>query len=146
MNLFHQFVLNHSNIEEFSYNFAMKLKIKDVVTFTGDLGTGKTTICRNIIQYYAGKNVIINSPTFNISSIYDCNNITFYHYDLYRLKDFSELYELGFEEALEGGICLIEWPNIINHILPKHKIEIRIQYIDEYSRLLDIQQSSYKNS
>ena len=91
----------------------------DIVTFHGDLGSGKTFFAREIIRFYCGNNTIVPSPTFNILQIYKTDGFSIYHYDLYRLNSPSDLYELGFEEALGNNICLIEWPEMAASFLPQ---------------------------
>ncbi|WP_253308175.1 MULTISPECIES: tRNA (adenosine(37)-N6)-threonylcarbamoyltransferase complex ATPase subunit type 1 TsaE [unclassified Rickettsia] len=134
-------MLNHEtllNNEEESKNFAkilaQKLSAGSVVLFTGDLGSGKTFLCREIIKYFCGSNTEIISPTFNILQTYQATNFTIYHFDLYRLKSPAEIYELGIEDALQGNLCLIEWPEIIEHLLPKSLVRINLQITQDNKR------------
>ena len=118
----------------FAHNLAKTLKKGDIITFTGDLGCGKTFLCREIIQYFCGTNINVVSPTFNLLQTYQAPNFTIYHFDLYRLKSQNELYELGIEDAFQNDICLIEWPQIIEAILPKPIIRLDLEIITNNQR------------
>lgn len=102
---------------------ATKLRPKDVVVLTGELGSGKTKFVEGFLSYYGLENEI-SSPTFTIVNEYNKNDINIYHFDVYRLEDSSEFYEIGGEEYLENGICLIEWGELIKDALPKDYIHI----------------------
>ncbi len=125
-------------------NFATTLKSGNIVTFTGDLGSGKTFLCREIIRYFCGAQTNVSSPTFNLLQTYQNINhnndsFTIYHFDLYRLKHSDEVFDLGIEEAWYNNICLIEWPEIIESILPKEAIKIHLQILEENKRALSIE-------
>jgi tRNA threonylcarbamoyl adenosine modification protein YjeE len=106
-----------------------KLLIKgDIVTFTGDLGAGKTTFCKYLIQALMFDDIYVTSPTFNIVQLYPAKEFTIYHFDLYRLKHPHEIYDLAIDDAWRDGICLIEWPEIIENILPKKRIDIDLAF------------------
>ena len=124
--------------EDDSINLAIQIsnniKPDDVLTFSGDLGSGKTFLCRQIIKQLCGQATNVTSPTFNLLQIYDWKNCSIYHYDLYRLKDISEIYELGIEEAFTSNVCLIEWPELIDTILPNDTIIFNIEIIDYNKR------------
>ncbi|MBN8512434.1 MAG: tRNA (adenosine(37)-N6)-threonylcarbamoyltransferase complex ATPase subunit type 1 TsaE [Rickettsiales bacterium] len=131
-----------SNSEQESINFAKefatKLKPGNIVTFSGDLGSGKTFLCRQIIKELCGQNTNVISPTFNLLQTYELPQFTIYHFDLYRLRDINEIYELGIEEAFAGNLCLIEWPEIIRPILPKDVLNIEIEIASEQCRRIFI--------
>ena len=100
-----------------------------LICFYGDFGVGKTFISRAIIHYLLDTNEIVNSPTFTLLNIYENKNLSIYHYDLHRLKSKDEIYELSIEEALENHLTLIEWPEIIEDLLPKeNRINVEIKY------------------
>ncbi|AYM06757.1 tRNA (adenosine(37)-N6)-threonylcarbamoyltransferase complex ATPase subunit type 1 TsaE [Agrobacterium tumefaciens] len=99
-------------------DLALALKPGDCLALIGDLGTGKSTLARAFISAVADEpDLEVPSPTFTIIQTYDAR-IPVAHLDLYRLSDVSELDELGIDEMLEDGICLIEWPDIATDILP----------------------------
>ncbi len=98
----------------------------DVFALLGDLGVGKTVFT----QGFARGLVIeepVNSPTFTILQIYEEGRLPLYHFDVYRIGDPEEMDEIGFEEYTEGnGVCLIEWANLIEEILPPNTHVITI--------------------
>ena len=100
----------------------------DIITLQGDLGAGKTSFTKYFISHLTGneRDEII-SPTFNLLQTYDYPQGTIFHYDLYRLENEDDLYELGFEESLGNGICIIEWPEIASSFLPDTVIDIHIK-------------------
>lgn len=90
----------------------------------GDLGVGKTVLTQGLA---AGLGITepVNSPTFTILQIYEEGRIPFYHFDVYRIEEIEEMEEIGYEEYFDGaGVCLIEWANLIEEILPKEHIRI----------------------
>ena len=110
----------------FAKGLAKTLKQQSIVALHGDLGSGKTLITREIIKYFCGDNTVVSSPTFNILQTYKAPHFTIYHYDLYRLKSYDEIWELGLEEAFEN-LCIIEWPELIGDSLPKPYIKIELK-------------------
>lgn len=120
--------------KKLAQKIASKIKSVDVIVFEGDLGSGKSFFCREIIKYLCGSNTKVTSPTFNLLQTYESTNFTIYHYDLYRVEYVSELYELGFEDALSGNVTLIEWPDLALSLLPSNLIFIKIEIIDEITR------------
>ena len=134
-----EFILkSESDTIELAVKIAMQIKKGSIVTLNGDLGTGKTFFCRHIIKCLCGTDTKVVSPTFNLLQIYQAKNFEIYHFDLYRLKHLEEIYELGIEEALAGHVCLIEWPSIIDNILPQDTISIEMSIIDTNTRLVKI--------
>ena len=117
---------NEEETKEFAKKIASKLKIGDVIVLSGELGSGKTKFTEGILTYF-GLEQEISSPTFNIVNEYKNNDVTIYHFDVYRLADSSEFYEIGGEEFFDNGICLIEWGEIIEDAIPKSHIEIRFE-------------------
>ncbi|WP_044913880.1 tRNA (adenosine(37)-N6)-threonylcarbamoyltransferase complex ATPase subunit type 1 TsaE [Butyrivibrio sp. WCE2006] len=98
-----------------------------VYTLIGDLGVGKTVLTQGVA---AGLGIEgpVNSPTFTILQVYDEGRIPFYHFDVYRIGDVSEMDEIGYEDYFYGkGICFIEWANLIEEILPEKYMEIIIE-------------------
>ncbi len=98
----------------------------EVIELVGDLGAGKTTFARYFINSLCGSDQQVTSPTFNIVQIYDAVNFPIWHFDLYRLKDASELEEIGLYQAFDEALCLIEWPEIIDDILPEDRLLVKI--------------------
>ncbi len=97
-----------------------------VFTLIGDLGTGKTVFTQGLAQGL-GITEPINSPTFTILQVYEEGRCPFYHFDVYRIGDISEMDEIGYEDCFYGDVvCLIEWADLIEEILPEHFTEITI--------------------
>lgn len=123
--------------KKLAQNIANKIKPNDILALTGDLGSGKTFFCREIIKSLCGQKTAVISPTFNLLQIYEHKNCSVYHFDLYRLNHITEIYELGIEEAFSGHICLIEWPELIDSILPVDSTTyISIRIIDNTKRIV----------
>ena len=97
-----------------------------VFTLTGDLGAGKTVFAQG---FAAGLGIgdPVNSPTFTILQVYEGGRLPFYHFDVYRIADVEEMDEIGYEDCFYGeGVCLIEWADMIEEILPESRIRITI--------------------
>ena len=110
----------------FATQLAKYLAQEDVVAFSGNLGVGKTSLIKYLVEAMASKDIEVTSPTFNMVHIYELDAIKVWHFDLYRIKNAIEVYELGIEEAFVNGISLIEWPEIVKSILPVDMLEIKM--------------------
>ena len=108
-----------------------------------NFGCGKTKFTQGILSYFGLENEI-SSPTFTIVNEYSKDNINIYHFDVYRLEDCSEFYEIGGEEYFENGICLIEWGELIEEALPKNYIHIVFKKDDKNEDLRILEISSIK--
>lgn len=98
-----------------------------VITLNGDLGVGKTVFTQGFAQGL-GVEEPVNSPTFTIVQIYEEGRMPFYHFDVYRIGDIEEMEEIGYEDYFYGtGVCLIEWAELIQEILPENHVEIFIE-------------------
>jgi tRNA threonylcarbamoyl adenosine modification protein YjeE len=107
--------------ERLGATLADRLKPGDVVGLKGELGSGKTTLARAILRAAAGDpDMVVPSPTFTLVEVYDTPRGAYWHFDLYRLETPEQVFELGWEEALAGGIALIEWPQRLGDLLPHH--------------------------
>ncbi len=121
---------------------AMHLNSGDVVALRGELGAGKTVFVKGIASAL-GINDDITSPTFSLMEAYDAD-VSLYHFDLYRIEDIDEFQQLRFEEYWEGdGISVIEWPERCGRLLPKRRIDVMIDYIDENRRKITIEYTGY---
>ena len=98
----------------------------DVYTLVGDLGVGKTVFTQGIADGL-GITEPVSSPTFTIVQVYEEGRMPFYHFDVYRIGDISEMDEIGYEDCFYGdGVSLIEWADLIREILPDHYTQITI--------------------
>ena len=98
-----------------------------IYTLDGDLGTGKTVFTQGVARGL-GITGPVSSPTFTIIQEYEEGRMPFYHFDVYRIADIEEMEEIGYDDYFFGnGICLIEWATLIEEILPKNLITIRIE-------------------
>ena len=98
-----------------------------VFTLLGDLGVGKTVFTQGLAKGLEIKDDIC-SPTFTILQVYEDGRLPFYHFDVYRIGDVEEMDEIGYEDYFYGdGVCLIEWANLIEEILPKKRTQIIIK-------------------
>ena len=98
-----------------------------IYTLNGDLGVGKTVFTQGVA---AGLGIFepICSPTFTIIQEYESGRLPFYHFDVYRIGDIEEMEEIGYDDYFFGqGICLIEWAELIEEILPRERIRVRIE-------------------
>lgn len=108
---------------EFATQIATKLQTGNIIILSGDLGSGKTKFTQGILKYFNIDNEI-SSPTFTIVNEYNSKEINIYHFDVYRLSNSEEFYAIGGEEYFNKGICIIEWGEIIEDILPNDYIKI----------------------
>ena len=122
-------------IESFSPEETYELGVKigreacpgDVFTLIGDLGVGKTLLTQGVAKGL-GIEEPVNSPTFTILQVYEEGRIPFYHFDVYRIGDESEMDEIGFDDYVYGdGVCMIEWADLIKGIIPKRHTRISIE-------------------
>ena len=117
--------------KNFSKNFSKIIKAGDVIFLYGEIGDGKTTFVRFFINQLENnkgiKNSDVLSPTFNIVYDYEVGNIKILHYDLYRLKNYRDISQLGIFETSNDSIKIVEWPELIES-KPKDRVDIKFQY------------------
>ncbi|MBA1337842.1 MAG: tRNA threonylcarbamoyladenosine biosynthesis protein TsaE [Pelagibacterales bacterium] len=120
-------------------NISSIIESGDIIFLYGEIGVGKTTFVRYLINFLEEKNGIkkseVLSPTFNIVYDYDIGALKILHYDLYRLKNYKDIAELGMFETAENHIKVVEWPELIE-MKPKDRINIFLKY----SKLMDNRQ------
>ena len=114
---------NEKDTINFAKDFASKLNKGDIIVLSGELGSGKTKFVQGVLEYF-GLADEISSPTFTIVNEYIRDDTNIYHFDVYRLADTDEFYAMGGDEYFQNGICLIEWDEIIESILPEHYTKI----------------------
>jgi|TARA_B100000131_G_scaffold84628_1_gene81631 tRNA threonylcarbamoyladenosine biosynthesis protein TsaE len=123
--------------EELAKKISKKLKLGQVVYFKGEMGVGKTTFIRYLINNFQKQNKIkiteVTSPTFNLLNEYQIKEIKINHYDLFRIKSLVEIQNLGLFESISNAITLIEWPQKIKP-KPKNLIELNFEYGKDYKK------------
>jgi tRNA threonylcarbamoyladenosine biosynthesis protein TsaE len=116
------------------------LQTGDIICLEGLLGAGKTTCARGLIKAFCGVREV-PSPTFTLVETYKSGDAALWHFDLYRLEQPRDVYELGFEDALGDGICLIEWPQRIEGLLPAERLRLVFHIPQGGGRRVDIEGS-----
>ncbi len=121
-------IKNEEETEKFGIELANMLNEGDVVALIGDLGTGKTALTRYIAKGL-GITERISSPTFTVVKEYHDGRLPMYHFDVYRVSDEDELFNIGIDEYFFGrGVCVVEWADLILNILPENTKFIYLQY------------------
>ena len=135
------------HINEAARTFVENIGDHTVFAFYGKMGAGKTTFIKAICEVL-GVNDVITSPTFAIVNEYSCNtSLTshlsphtskIFHFDFYRIKKLEEVYDMGFEDYFySGALCLIEWPELIEEVLPEDAVKVSITENTDGSRTVD---------
>jgi tRNA threonylcarbamoyladenosine biosynthesis protein TsaE len=126
--------LTFEKINEIARNLGTYVQKGDVVVLIGDLGSGKTAFTKEFAKGL-GITVDIKSPTFNYVLEYLDGRLPLYHFDMYRITDPQEIYELGYDEYIQSaGVCVIEWGDLIETELPLRHIQIKFKYSGENTR------------
>lgn len=132
--------LDLAGLEQFCEEVALNIKVGDIICLSGELGSGKTTIARNLINSIYKRNKLakpafIKSPSFPILLTYEVNDFEIYHYDLYRISKTTELDDLNIFEEIHNSITLIEWPDIILDSLKDYNFySLNLTITDEDTR------------
>ena len=122
---------NETDTRTLGAKLAAQMQPNQVYALIGDLGTGKTTLAKAIARGL-GVTETLTSPTFTIVQEYDTGRLPLYHFDVYRVNDEDELFEIGLEDYFhKGGVCLIEWADLIEDLLPEDAVTIRLAYGEE---------------
>ena len=132
--------MSHSveETEQIAMNLASKLKGDEVIAFFGGLGMGKTAFTRGVCKGL-GFNDGVQSPTFSLVNQYDAK-YTVYHFDMYRMNTYDDLYSTGFFDYIDTGVLIIEWSENIENALPDEYIRIEISHGDsENERIINIE-------
>ena len=128
---------SENKTEELAKKISKKLKPKDIIYLYGEMGVGKTTFVRYLINEFQKKNKLqiteVTSPTFNILCEYDINQIKINHYDLFRLKTKKEILNLDIFNDISNTITFIEWPQIIDK-KPDNLIELDFKYEENHQK------------
>jgi len=110
---------------QYAAEFCDQLSAGSVVLLYGNLGMGKSVFARSIVRNLCNSDsMAVPSPTFTLVQHYDASDFSISHFDLYRLSDPEEIYEIGWEDALGGGVALVEWPERLGDLKPSRSIEV----------------------
>lgn len=121
--------------ERLGATLAARLRPRDVVALVGGLGAGKTTLARAVLRAASGQPaLVVPSPTFTLVEVYDTPRGVFWHFDLYRLEQPEQVFELGWEEARTDGIALVEWAERLGSLLPKERLTVTLSIDGEGRR------------
>ena len=121
-------IKNETETENFGRRLGESLSAGDVVAMVGDLGTGKTTLTGYIARGLGIKETV-SSPTFTIIKEYNSGRLPLYHFDVYRIGDPEELFNIGADEYFDGdGVCVVEWADLVSEELPENSKYIFIEY------------------
>lgn len=129
-------------VAEAAREFVGLMGDETVYTFTGEMGAGKTTFISALVTALGVDPEEANSPSFAIANEYrsDTTAELIYHFDLYRLESLEEVLDIGFEDYLDSGaLCLIEWPEKVEDILPDDTVHVRVRVNDDNSRDLIVE-------
>ena len=126
---------NDKETREIGFKLGKLLKPGSIVCLIGDLGAGKTTMTQSLAEALEVDDYI-TSPTFTIVNEYE-GKMPLYHFDVYRIGCSEEMYDIGFDEYINGeGVCIIEWANIIEDILPDDYLKIELKYMGREMTLI----------
>ncbi|MDR3266403.1 MAG: tRNA (adenosine(37)-N6)-threonylcarbamoyltransferase complex ATPase subunit type 1 TsaE [Tannerella sp.] len=129
------FITGLENIQDTAKKICEYLNDKHIIALYGNMGAGKTTLIKAICRE---KGVVENvtSPTFSLVNEYKTSgNETIYHFDFYRINNIAEVYDFGYEEYFDSGeLCFIEWPEMIENLLPDNILRINIKTLDDNKR------------
>ena len=115
---------------------------REIITLSGPLGVGKSTFAKYFIKYFLNEEIEVTSPTYTIVQRYNSyKRPEVWHMDFYRLKNDTNVDDLDLNEAFEKAVCLIEWPEKLNHIIPQKRIDLNFDFVSERD---DIRKITYR--
>ena len=119
-------IIDLGHIRETAREFIDNMGNRKVFAFYGKMGAGKTTFIKAVCEEL-GVEDVITSPTFAIINEYSGKDDTIYHFDFYRIKKLEEVYDMGYEDYFySGALCFIEWPELIEEVLPEDAVKVQI--------------------
>ncbi|MGL4851179.1 MAG: tRNA (adenosine(37)-N6)-threonylcarbamoyltransferase complex ATPase subunit type 1 TsaE [Phocaeicola sp.] len=130
-------------IQEAAKQFIAAMGDNTVFALYGKMGAGKTTFVKAVCEEL-GVTDVINSPTFAIVNEYrsDENGELIYHFDFYRIKELEEVYDMGYEDYFySGALCFIEWPELIEDVLPGDALKVTIEEMEDGTRTITLQEA-----
>ena len=131
---------NENQTYELGKSIAAKLKGGEVIALDGDLGCGKTVFTKGVAAGL-GITAVVASPTYTIVKEYE-GRLPLFHFDVYRISDEDEMYDIGYEEYIKkGGVCIIEWACLIQDILPADIIKIKMSKLSDTEREITVERA-----
>lgn len=127
------FLSDESRTREFGAELGKILLPGDVVALYGQLGAGKTTLVRGLVQHLCGKATEVPSPTYTLVQSYETTKFVIWHFDLYRIESLTELDELGWEDTADA-VVLVEWPERSGDRLPKSCLDVKLSNLPQQGR------------
>lgn len=128
---------NEDETAKIAHEIASSIRFPSIILLNGDLGAGKTAFSRAFIRHLMNDlDLTVPSPTYTLVQVYD--DETIWHFDLYRMNAPDEIYDLGWEEALQAKLCLIEWPDRLGSLKPKNAINITIDVLQDDVRRITL--------
>ena len=131
------FLRNLNDTRNLAKYLSKEVEKKAFISLKGDLGAGKTTFARYFVNAFSKKEIKVLSPTFPLVQVYEFSGFNIWHFDLYRLKKESEIFDLDYELALDD-IILMEWPDRIKNYLPNDRIEITFNEDKNFNKYIDL--------
>lgn len=123
-------VADEGETADLAAGLAALLRAGDLILLDGTLGAGKTALARQVIRSIAGdRDLIVASPTFTFSQVYDDLPLTVTHFDLYRMGEPDDVFDLGWDDARAEGLTLVEWPDRLGHLRPDSALTIAIDLV-----------------
>jgi len=138
------FLADEAATQDLGRKLAAALRPGDALCLTGPLGAGKSTLARALIRALTTPDEEVPSPTFTLVQFYETADFALAHFDLYRLSDPDEAYEIGLDEALDGGVALIEWPQRLEGRLPVNRLDIDIALDGDARRAVIVAHGSFE--
>lgn len=128
-----------SDLDLVAEQIILSLDGRDVVLFRGGMGAGKTTLISRIVALLGAEDTV-TSPTFALVNQYEGDSRRIYHFDFYRIERIEEVFDFGYEEYFySGDLCLVEWPEKIEALIPDNAMVVRIEVGDDENRIFEIE-------
>ena len=128
-----------TTIDDAARQFVEAIGDRTVFAFFGGMGAGKTTFIKAVCQQMGVTEDMVSSPTFAIVNEYEGSRGSIYHFDFYRIRQISEAVNMGFDDYLySGNLCFIEWPDLVEPLLPEDTVRVTIEEQPDGSRILSM--------
>ena len=133
---------NEEETKKIAYELASRLEIGDILVLSGNLGSGKTKFTEGLLSFWK-LDAEVSSPTFTIVNEHKKDSTNIYHLDVYRLENLAEFYSIGGPEYFTNGICIIEWGELVESILPHNYVKIEFEKDSENDNIRHIKFEAY---